>query len=188
LDGYRAVTIGSTSQPNWPGPFVSVQNSPTSFSRNVLRPAHPPTGISCTFSPNSANLTVNGSSTTTLKVNVNSKPTSGAGFPPLRLPVDQRSFPRSMPLQFAMSLLVLATLLGAIGLRRSTSFRTLAPKLSLALFLLLAISMTSCTSASVTGSGGSSGGNGSPAAVSLVVQGTSGSTVVPLGTISITVP
>lgn len=149
---------------------------------------HPPTGISCTFSPNSANLTVNGSSTTTLKVNVNSKPTSGAGFPPLRLPADQRSFPRSMPLQFAMSLLVLATLLAANGLRRSTSFRTLAPKLSLALFLLLAISMTSCTSASVTGSGGSSGGNGSPAAVSLVVQGTSGSTVVPLGTISITVP
>jgi hypothetical protein len=150
--------------------------------------AHPPTGISCTFSPNSANLTVNGSSTTTLKVTVNSKPTSGAGFPPLRLPADRRSFPRSMPLQFAMSLLVLATLLAAIGLRCSTSFRTLAPKLSLALFLLLAISMTSCTSASVTGSGGSSGGNGSPAAVSLVVQGTSGSTVVPLGTISITVP
>ena len=33
--------MGSTSQLNWPGPFVSVQNSPTSFSRKVLDATFP---------------------------------------------------------------------------------------------------------------------------------------------------
>jgi hypothetical protein len=90
-----------------------------------------------------------------------------------------------------MTLLVLASLLAAIGLRRSPSIGTLFQKLSLALVLLLAISVTSCTSATVVGGGNGSpgsGGSGSPAAVSLVVQGTSGSAVVALGTISVTVP
>ncbi|MGC2466342.1 MAG: Ig-like domain repeat protein [Candidatus Acidiferrum sp.] len=167
--------------------FVITINSSTFQGAVSFGCAHPPTGISCTFSPNSANLTVNGSSTTKLTVTVNSKPTSGVGFPSLRIPADRRFSPRTVPLQ----LLVLATLLVAIGLRRSASLRTLVPKLSLALFLLLAISMTSCTSAEVVGGGNSSpgsGGAGSAATVSLVVQGTSGSTVTPLATISITVP
>jgi hypothetical protein len=120
-----------------------------------------------------------------------SNSTSGAGFPSLRIPADQRSSPRTVPLQFPMTLLVLASLLAAIGLRRSPSIGTLFQKLSLALVLLLAISVTSCTSATVVGGGNGSpgsGGSGSPAAVSLVVQGTSGSAVVALGTISVTVP
>jgi hypothetical protein len=172
--------------------FVITINSTTFQGAVSFGCAHPPTGISCSFSPNSANLTVNTSSTTKLTVTVNSKPTSGAGFPSLRIPADQRSAPRTEPLQFAMTLLTLAALLTAVGLRRSASFRALVPKLSLALFLLLAISMTSCTSAEVVGGENSTpggGGGASPAAaVSLVVQGTSGNTVIPVATIPITVP
>jgi hypothetical protein len=154
--------------------------------------AHPPKGISCSFSPNSANLTANASSTTKLTVTVSAKPSSGGGFPSLRIPAGQRSARRTVALQFAMTLLALAALLMAVGLRRSACFATLAPKLSLALFMLLAISMTSCTSATVVGGGNSTpggGGGASPAAaVSLVVQGTSGNTVIPVATIPITVP
>jgi hypothetical protein len=156
---------------------------PVSFSC-----AHPPAGISCSFSPNQANLTANGSTTTTLTVAVNAKPTSAVGLFALRVPHDNPSSVRTILLQFGMTLLVLAALLSAIGVLRSVSFGTLAPKFSLALFLLLAISMTSCTSASLSGGSGSSGGNGSPAVVSLVIQGTSGNTVVSIATISITVP
>jgi len=171
--------------------FVITINSSTFQGAVSFGCARPPTGLSCTFSPNSADLTVNGSSTASLKVTVNAKPTSGAGFPSLRIPAEQRSSPRTVPLQFPMTLLVLALLLAAIGLRRSPSIGTLVQKLSLALVLLLAISVTSCTSATVVGGGNGSpgsGGSGSPAAVSLVVQGTSGSAVVALGTISVTVP
>ncbi len=150
--------------------------------------AHPPIGISCSFSPSQTNLTANGRSTTILTVTVNAKPTSSTGLPSLGLPTGQPSSPRIIPLQFAMTLLVLAALLAAISVPCPASFGTPAPKLSLAPFLLLAVSLTSCTSASLSGESASSGGNGSPATVSLVIQGTSGSTIIPLGTISITVP
>ena len=36
LGRLQAVAIGSPSQLNWPGPFVSLQNSPTGLSRKIL--------------------------------------------------------------------------------------------------------------------------------------------------------
>ncbi|HEY6273709.1 MAG TPA: Ig-like domain-containing protein, partial [Terriglobales bacterium] len=172
--------------------FVITINSGTLQGAVSFSCANPPTGISCKFSPGQANLAPNASATTQLTVTVSAKPTSRAGLLSVWPPADEHSHPRIAP-QFAMSLLVLATLMAVIGVRRTASFGASAAKsyLTLALLLLLVVSLNSCTSATFLGNGTSStgsGGNGSPASVSLVVQGTSGGTVTTITTISITVP
>lgn len=149
----------------------------------------PPTGITCSFSANQINLAPNGSSTSVLTISVNAKPQPG-----ILLPLN--GFRNTLPTPYfgtmshwpVYSLLALFLLM--IGLRNAaTPAKTPLPlSLTMALVVLVALSLNACTSATLLGPGSGGGGSGSAATVHLVVQGTAGSSVENLGTLSVTVP
>ncbi|HMI51609.1 MAG TPA: Ig-like domain-containing protein [Candidatus Saccharimonadales bacterium] len=151
--------------------------------------ADPPAGVSCSFSARQINLTANGNSSSVLIVSVNAKPQSAILLP-------FHSWPNPPPNSYFRTrspwpvYVLIFLMLAMLGLRHTAPLAKPAFQLSLtmALLILVALTMSSCMSSSLSGPGSGGGGSGSAATVHIVVQGTAGSSVESLGTLSITVP
>jgi uncharacterized membrane protein len=134
--------------------------------------------LSCSFNPIQGNLPPNGIFTSTLKINVNAKPSAArrrGGLEPLR--IRRTSAP-------GLSLIVtLAVLLAFLLKMRQVNGIPLRAAFAL-LLTVLVLSITSC-------GGGSSGGGGSGSAatsVSITVQANTEQTTQSIGTVTVTVP
>ena len=153
----------------------------------TLSCVQPPAGISCQFAPSQVSLGANASSTTVLTVSVNAKPAALA----------PRSWPDWRLGQFMVATALMICILPFVYFiatrhgRENPHLGRQSPAFPYALVFLslLSVYLVSC-SGLPGGSGGGfgRGGGSSPSSASLVVQGTSGTTTVKLGTLSITVP
>ena len=163
-------------------------NSLSNFQGQVsLSCVSPPSGISCQFVPNPVAVNPNVASSSTLTLSVSTKPASTIPFTVLPRGISTRHI---RFLQRAWTLLVALALFLVINSRRrgiwdKLGIRPVVVWTATILFLVV-VGLASCGGGS-TGGGGGGGGN-NPVTVQVTVQGTTGSTTVSLGTVTITVP
>lgn len=177
------VHVGSSTSIN-----VTI-NSSNFVGAVALNCLQPPAGISCQFAPNQVSLTANGNSTTVLTVSVSAKPAAFAPRSSLNWLLGQFMVRTSL----IICILPFLYFIALRSARQNPHIGRLPAALpySLVLLSLLSVCMISCSGLSDRPGGGGAGiggGGSSPTNVSLVVQGTSGTATVTLGTLSITVP
>jgi hypothetical protein len=175
------ISVGSSQN------FNVQLNSLSNFQGQVsLSCVSPPNGISCQFVPNPVSVNPNVASTSTLTLSVTTKPASTAPFrvgPPW-------IFTRNVRILRSTWILLVAFALFLVidsrrhGVRERLRLRPVV-LCTAAILLFVAIGLASCGGG---GTGGGGGGGGNPATVQVSVQGTTGSTTVSLGTVTITVP
>jgi len=163
-------------------------NSLSNFQGQVsLSCVSPPNGISCQFGTNPVSVTPNVVSTSLLTVSVTAKP--AATLPFTVGPPWVRLIPILQAARILVVMLALAFLLAIISRQRGISVNLGIRPVALwivTMLLLVGVGLVACGGGSSSGGGG--GGGSTPVSVQVTVQGTTGSTTVSLGTVTITVP
>jgi hypothetical protein len=195
------ITSGSFSGTVFPTSATIAVNSSRTFNVQIqsvdafqgdvsLSCLNPSVGISCQFGPTPVYVGANSNVTSTLTVTVTAKPTSSSFLPSVPRHLLLIASERISTIFVFLSILILLTI-RLLGSEEKKQQKYLEFVLAATLFAL-ALELSSCSGGGSNSGGGGNGSGGgfgsSPVSVPLAIQGSSGSTVVNLGNVTITVP